>query len=327
MSNSLPPVPVITFVHAALYTSYALMGGGIGLIILVGYGLSQDHAAVRDAGRHCSRKNMVRYYWEAWVMSNRASLAERGGAAGGCCGCGAPGAEEPLFFFDGGGAKPGAKAGSALAGGMQAPHAGGMAPEAGASPSRAEGLLREAQQPAERYRVPPQEPAGSPHGAEPGAHAGSAHHHARVEPGHVSPAHIGSLLGHHAPPAGDHPHAPSPAAEAANLRLGSTFARPPGLEAFLQSAHRKRRSVFQRLLGSWPLSSVPPAFRTEEEPHVPQNIGLRLLLVDVDYAMRFMHMGIFFLVLAADYIWIRGAAAVNPAPTCDTLMSFIAADS
>ena len=38
MSNSLPPVPVITFVHAALYTSYALMGGGIGLIILVGYG-------------------------------------------------------------------------------------------------------------------------------------------------------------------------------------------------------------------------------------------------------------------------------------------------
>ena len=42
VSASLPPTEIITFIHFALYTAYALMGWGIGVVILVSFCLSAD---------------------------------------------------------------------------------------------------------------------------------------------------------------------------------------------------------------------------------------------------------------------------------------------
>ena len=42
VSSMLPPTEVITYIHYALYTSYALMGWGIGVVIVVSFMLSAD---------------------------------------------------------------------------------------------------------------------------------------------------------------------------------------------------------------------------------------------------------------------------------------------
>ena len=42
VSAMLPPTEVVTYVHFSLYTSYALMGWGIGVVILVSFVLSAD---------------------------------------------------------------------------------------------------------------------------------------------------------------------------------------------------------------------------------------------------------------------------------------------
>ncbi len=52
VSSSLPQTVEITLIHMALYTSYALMGFGIGFIVLVSYGLAIDIAAARRVDTH-----------------------------------------------------------------------------------------------------------------------------------------------------------------------------------------------------------------------------------------------------------------------------------
>jgi hypothetical protein len=47
VSSTLPQTVTITFIHCALYTSYALMGFGMGYIVIVSYGLDVDINAAR----------------------------------------------------------------------------------------------------------------------------------------------------------------------------------------------------------------------------------------------------------------------------------------
>jgi hypothetical protein len=68
VSASLPQTVEVTFIHLALYTSYALMGFGMAYIVIISYGLALDIAAARKVNMHAldGAASMRKYKRKMW---------------------------------------------------------------------------------------------------------------------------------------------------------------------------------------------------------------------------------------------------------------------
>lgn len=300
VSGALPETQTVTFIHYALYTSYALMGFGLAFIIAASFCLKRDVAIAKGEAESVKLYMLREYYREAILAAHLLRAVVGGGGSG-------PPEVGELHYFPEvhalwvSPAEPRLSAGGGGSRKESSAHGGSDAIDAAAA-AAADAALAD------------------------GSGGSSVGHGC---PPLIAPRYVAAA-----------PAAPAPAGQPKTLggriigkHLVATTAPPPPP----RGASAQRDATGSSVIGIPPPSVGggeggskgdmvgPIVVRWDGEavpvPYVPTLILLRRFIVELDSFMRYGHLLAFIVVIGARYFSI--ISMEHPAPSCANLMNFV----